>query len=172
MTSLDARPPLGVEVLQRRAARALILDRHDRVLLFRGLDPDRPERGCWWFTPGGGLNDGEDERSGLLREVREETGLVVDPEHVGPPVWHRVAEFLFAGQWYRQSEHFYLLRVSEHLVDTSGFEPLEASAVLSHRWWELPALAVSEDVVYPAALADQLRRLLDAGPPSEPYEVA
>ncbi|HYN75468.1 MAG TPA: NUDIX domain-containing protein [Candidatus Limnocylindria bacterium] len=172
MTSLDARPPAGVEVLHRRAARALILDRHDRLLLFVGLDPDRPERGSWWFTPGGGLNAGEDETFGLCREVREETGLNVDPALIGSPVWHRVAEFLFAGQWYRQSEHFYLLRVTDHVVDTTGFEPLEASAVQGHRWWDLDALASTDDVVYPSALAVELRRLLEVGPPSEPYEVA
>ena len=57
MTSLDARPPSGVEVLERRAARALLVDDHDRLLLFLGLDPDGPERGQWWFTPGGGLRD-------------------------------------------------------------------------------------------------------------------
>ena len=172
MTSLDARPPVGAEVLERRAARALLVDDRERVLLFVGIDPDRPERGRWWFTPGGGLQDGEDEPAGLVREVFEETGLVVDPAQVGAPVWRRDAEFLFAGQWYRQHERFFLLRIGSHTVDTSGFEPLEASAVQGHRWWDLDALAATDEPVYPVALATELRRLLVGGAPAQPYEVA
>ena len=172
VTSLDARPPVGAAVLERRAARALLVDDRERVLLFVGIDPALPERGRWWFTPGGGLNDDEDDAAGLVREVREETGLVVDPDQVGPPVWRREAEFLFADQWYRQSERFFLLRIGSHTVDTSGFEPLEASAVQGHRWWHLDDLAVTDEVVYPATLVAELRRLLADGAPEQPYEVA
>ena len=171
MTSLDARPPSGVEVLERRAARALLVDDQDRLLLFLGLDPHGPERGQWWFTPGGGLQDDEDEHVGLVREVREETGLVLDPAGIGQPVWCRVAEFLFAGQWYRQRERFFLVRIGSHTVDTSGFEPLEASAVQSHRWWDLEALAVTDQVVYPRTLAVELRKLLSGELPTQPHEV-
>jgi 8-oxo-dGTP pyrophosphatase MutT (NUDIX family) len=172
VTSLDARPPTGAEVLDRRAARALILDRRQRLLLFRGLDPDQPERGQWWFTPGGGLEEGEGLVTGLVREVREETGLELAADSVEAPVWTRRAEFLFAGEWYRQSEWFFLVRVESHDVDTSGFVPLEASAILDHRWWQLPELARTTDVVYPPRLAAELARLLVDGPPSTPYEVA
>ncbi len=171
MTSLDARPPVGVEVLERRAARALLLDDRDRLLLFVGIDPAGPERGQWWFTPGGGIKAGEDDRAGLIREVREETGLDLDIDLVGEPVWWRRAEFLFAGQWYRQLEHFYLLRVPRHDVDSTGFDSLEVSAILGHRWWDLTALATTDEVVYPAALAVEVRRLLDGDLPAEPYEV-
>ena len=171
MTSLDARPPSGVEVLERRAARALLVDDQDRLLLFLGLDPHGPERGQWWFTPGGGLLDDEDECAGLVREVREETGLELDPAGIGRPVWSRVAEFLFAGQWYRQRERFFLVRVASHTVDTSGFEPLEASAVQGHRWWDLEDLDATDEVVYPRSLAVELRRLLSGELPAQPYEV-
>ena len=43
----------------RQAARVVLLDDRDRVLLFRGFDPADPDRGSWWFTPGGGINPGE-----------------------------------------------------------------------------------------------------------------
>ena len=53
-------------VTDRRAARVLLVDAADRVLLFAGSDPLRPGDGSWWFTPGGGLDDGEDARTRVL----------------------------------------------------------------------------------------------------------
>ena len=159
-----------VDGSERAAARVLLLDGRDRLLLFLGVDPGRPEDGTWWFTPGGGLEPGELPDEGARRELAEETGLVA--EILDGPVWHRVAEFDFLGEHYRQSEVFYLARVDRHEVDTSGFQPLESSAIIDHRWWSLDELASTDDVVYPRALAAELRRILDEGLPAVPYEVA
>lgn len=171
VTDLDALPPPGAVVVERRAVRALVLDDRDRLLLFVGMDPDEPLRGQWWFTPGGGVEPGESDVVALVREVGEETGLHVDPGSVGVPVWLREAHFRFAAEWYLQREQFYLLRVASHQVDTSGFTPLEASSVLGHRWWTLEELATTHDVVYPNCLVAELAKLLAEGPPAQPYEI-
>ncbi len=151
------------DVVDRRAARVLLLDAAERVLLFHGCDPADDTAGSWWFTPGGGLDPGESPAQGAARELAEETGLVVRPEDLGPPVHARVATFRFAGGAYRQSEDFFVLRVDAHDVDTSGFSELETSAVLGHRWWtrgELrDAVAGGEPRVYPVELPDLLERV-------------
>ena len=54
---------------------ALIV-RDDRVLL--GRRRFEPGAGCWGL-PGGFLDEGEDPLDGLRREVREETGLDIEP---------------------------------------------------------------------------------------------
>lgn len=171
MTDLDAVPPQGAPVLERWAVRALLVDDLGSVLLFRGVDPGEPERGWWWFTPGGGIEPGESELVALQREIREETGIALDPELVGSAVWIRDTRFAFAGEWYHQREKFFLIRVHEHAVDTSGFTPLEAASVFGHRWWNLDELAASQDPVYPVRLAQELSRLLGDGPPAQPYVV-
>ncbi|MCW2607943.1 MAG: hydrolase [Frankiales bacterium] len=152
---LDA---VGTDPVDRQAARVLLLDAEERVLLFRGQDPREPERGTWWLTPGGGLDPGESAAQGAARELFEETGLRLDPSALGDPVHERVAEFVFDGQAYRQSEHFFLARVREHEVDTSGFTALEVSAMLEHRWWSPRELRDSDVVVYPEALPAVLAR--------------
>jgi 8-oxo-dGTP pyrophosphatase MutT (NUDIX family) len=133
------------------------------VLLFHGCDPADAAAGDWWFTPGGGLDEGEEPAQGAARELAEETGLRVRPEDLGPVVHERVAEFRFAGGAYRQSEDFFALRVDAHDVDTSGFTELEVSAVLGHRWWtpaELrAAVSNGDERVYPVELPDLLTRV-------------
>ena len=165
MTPLPAdTDPGAAEVVDRRAARVLLVDAEGRVLLFHGCDPADDTAGSWWFTPGGGLDPGETPAEGAARELAEETGLRVPAEALGAPVHGRVASFRFAGGSYRQTEDFFLLRVEAHDVDTSGFSELEVSAVLGHRWWTSEqlrgVLASGTDRVYPAELPDLLDRVL------------
>ena len=68
----------------RLAARVVLIDPAGRTLLFRGRDPGRPEAGTWWFPPGGEIEDGETPAEAARREVREETGVLL--EDVGEPV--------------------------------------------------------------------------------------
>ncbi|MFP5218680.1 MAG: NUDIX hydrolase [Actinomycetes bacterium] len=156
MTSL----PAGADVVERRAARVLLVDAAGRVLLFHGCDPLDAGAGSWWFTPGGGLDPGETPAQGAARELAEETGLLVAPEQLGAPVYARVAQFRFAGGAYRQSEDFFVLRVDAHDVDTSGFSELETSSVLGHRWWTPAELRGTADRVYPPELPDLVERAL------------
>ena len=157
MTSLPAGPD---EVVERRAARVLLVDAAGRVLLFHGCDPADASAGSWWFTPGGGLDPGETPAQGAARELAEETGLVVAPSALGGAVHARVASFRFAGGAYRQTEDFFALRVDAHDVDTAGFSELETRAVLGHRWWTVAELRETDDLVYPAELPDLVERAL------------
>ncbi len=68
----DAGGPLDL------AAHAVIADRRGRLLLLRrpAASECNPER---WEFPGGRIERGEGVRDALIREVREETGLAVEP---------------------------------------------------------------------------------------------
>lgn len=150
---------MSVPVVERRAARVLLLDGADRLLLFRGGDPAKPEAGTWWFTPGGGLDDGETLAEGARRELFEETGLHCDPRDLGAPVHEEHSVFEFAGMTLAQHSTFFVLRVDAHEVDTSGFEELEASSIVEHRWWPRSELRSTNEVVYPAGLPELLDRI-------------
>src|SRR5579864_2040558 len=89
----------------RPAARALIVDSAQRLLLFRG---ELPARGRWWFAPGGALEPGETYERALTRELLEETGIAVEISRLGRPVWTRDVPFIWQGALERHLEQFFL----------------------------------------------------------------
>jgi len=70
---------------ERLTARVVLLDPQDRVLLLKGRLPSQPQGPSFWFTVGGGLEDGESLAEAALRETLEETGLADVAR--GPVVW-------------------------------------------------------------------------------------
>jgi 8-oxo-dGTP pyrophosphatase MutT (NUDIX family) len=147
-----------MEAKERVAARVLLIDAEDRVLLFRGGDPAAPGL-RYWFTPGGGLDPGETFAEGAVRELYEETGLRVDPGTLGEPVHDEVAFFSFDGVKYRQEQRFYLVRVGRWEVSTAGFDGYEAETIDGHRWWSAAELERTDEAYYPTDLVAVLRRL-------------
>jgi 8-oxo-dGTP diphosphatase len=151
----------------RRAARAVILDPADRILLVRFEFPDH----VVWACPGGGLEPEETHETAIVRELLEEVGL--EAASIGPCIWTRehVIPFL-DGQWDGQIERFYLVR-------TDAFEPaprftpdqLAAEYVTAERWWTQHELSATDVVFAPRRLAALVDELLVDGPPSEPLPV-
>ncbi len=158
--------PTGPAAVTRRAARVLLLDDADRLLLFCGVDPGDPGAPRSWFTVGGGLEPGESMTGAAARELREETGLA--RVELGPLVWVRDTAFRFEGVAYAQREHFLLARVTSATVDTGGFNDIERRTVLGHRWWSATELAATTEVVYPPELAELLPALVAGEVPDPP----
>src|SRR4051812_17962875 len=140
---------------ERRAARVIVVDQDGAVLLLRGFDPTRPERGSWWFTPGGGLDPGETAPDAARRELAEETGLVIDA--LGEARFERDATFEFEGVTYRQHERYFVVRTDRFAPTRDGWTEVERRSVLEHRWWTVDELAATDAVIYPERLADHVR---------------
>ena len=147
-----------MDVQYRRAGRVLLVHR-GAVLLLRGSDPHRPQDGSWWFTVGGGCEEGESTAAAARREAYEETGLVL-PAELGPVVLHRTAEFAFEGVRWVQTEDFYLVGVDSDAVVTTGWTDLERRSVSDYRWWSPAELRATADTVYPEQLVSLLAPLI------------
>jgi 8-oxo-dGTP pyrophosphatase MutT (NUDIX family) len=135
----------------RRAARVLLVDDEERVLLFRGADPHRPGAGTWWFTPGGGIEADETPEQAARREVLEETGQRLG--ELGEVVLRSRSEFAFGGLHYDQSSVFYLVRTETFEVDRSRWSAIEVASIVDVRWWPVTVLSSCPEPVYPAGLA-------------------
>jgi len=152
------------EPTERDAVRALVLDRRDRVLLVLFRDNSGQ---TWWATTGGGVDEGELPEQALRRELAEEAGLF-DFE-LGPQIWRREHVFAWQGRIYRQRERVYLVRVDEH--DPAPTIDVVAEHVHDIRWWTLGELDATEERLVPQDLAEQVRAILEHGPPPAPIEV-
>ncbi|MBW4041809.1 MAG: NUDIX domain-containing protein [Acidobacteria bacterium] len=148
-------PPRAVV---RNAARVLLLDPEGRVLLVEGGDPADPGAGTWWFTPGGGVEAGEDARAAALREAFEETGHRV--AELRGPVARRSSVFPFDGRLIEQRELFFVARVPAFEPTTVGWTELEQRALAGLRWWTLDDLRATTATVYPEHLADLVAEAL------------
>jgi 8-oxo-dGTP diphosphatase len=64
-----------------RAAKAILIDPQEKAVLLLQRGETKRNSGRW-DIPGGGLEPGESAEEALLREIREETGVVLGPEAV------------------------------------------------------------------------------------------
>jgi 8-oxo-dGTP pyrophosphatase MutT (NUDIX family) len=154
----------------RRTARMLVVNGTGRVLLFR-CRLSEPPGATGWFTPGGGVTDGESLAQAAVRELGEETGLVVGADQLGPRValTEGYAELGWVNGWLR--DDFFLCRVDRHEVDTSGFGPHERAHVIEHRWWTAGELAATTEIVYPVGLGPLAAELAAGRLPAEPVRL-
>ena len=142
----------------RTRATLLVVDEQVSTLLIRGGDPDRPDDGEWWFPPGGGVEPGETVVAAAHRELREETGLVVDD--LGVVVHERRSRFSFRGTLYDAREHLFLVRVERFEPDVSGWTDDEREVLTAHRWWSPDELRSTTETIHPDDLADLVESLV------------
>lgn len=159
-------PANGLRI--RDAARALLLDTDQRVLLVRFEFPTATR----WALPGGGLEPGEDHIDALRRELEEEVGLL--DAMIGPQIWHRLHIVPFLnGEFDGQRERI-------HLVECAAFDPeprltwaeLNAEFVHELRWWTIDEIAASDANFVPRGLLVLLGALLRDGPPIDSIDVS
>lgn len=151
----------------RKAARAVVLDPDDRILLVRFQFPDR----VVWATPGGGIHDGETDEAAIRRELAEEAGL--GAFELGPQIWTRTHNVPFGGgRWDGQTERIYLVRVPcFEPAPMLSWDELRAEGMTAIRWWTPNELETADARFAPRRLPALVRTLLADGPPAEPIDV-
>ena len=132
---MSARP-----VRHRTTARVLPVNGRGEVLLLHGWDPVQPDA-PYWFSIGGAADGDEPLVAAAAREMREETGLAIEPADLGDPVAHENIEFDW-GFWHLvQDQTFFALRLDDTTgLHFDGLEPLEKGTIDQAAWWTPDAL--------------------------------
>jgi ADP-ribose pyrophosphatase YjhB (NUDIX family)/GNAT superfamily N-acetyltransferase len=150
----------------RQAARVVLLDEANAVLLLSGRDPAVKTAALYWILPGGGAHAGEALEDTARREVYEETGARLG--ELGPVVWQRYVSFPFDGRLFEQHESIFVVKTARFDVHPTALTELEVRSTTGSRWWSTDDLAMTKEAVYPPDLASLIAGWLIAGPPLAP----
>ncbi|MBM3130177.1 MAG: NUDIX domain-containing protein [Chloroflexi bacterium] len=115
-------------------AGALIVQENRVLLVLRAVEPFK---GCW-DIPGGFLEAGEHPRDGMLREVKEETGLDV-----------RVIELLsvYMDRYAIDGDDFFTLN-HYYIVEPIGGTLRAADEVSAYRWFPIDAPPNENEIAF------------------------
>ena len=117
------------------AAAALVVDEAGRLLLARrAVEPDAG----LWDTPGGFLDEGEDPRDGLRRELLEEAGVEVE-----------IGDFfgMYLDRYGPEEDAPYVLNLVWH-ASIAGGELEAADDVSELAWFERDALPLTDELAF------------------------
>lgn len=140
-----------------RTSGRVILTAGDDVLLLAAHEPDEPSQ-RFWFTPGGGVHEGESVRGAAVREVREEAGLViVETDLIGPvATWD--SRFTFVGTPIHQRNVYYWCSAATH-PGQPALTALEERMMDGSHWLPMSTVSDLDDPLYPPDLPILLGRL-------------
>ncbi|MQM27873.1 NUDIX hydrolase [Glycomyces albidus] len=160
----------GPKAIRRRTARALVLDRDDRVLLFHREATIRDVGDRYFYTPGGGVEPGETPAEAGARELLEELGLRIAAEDLGAPVatCYSLQQRIDTGAFVAADDTFFLVRATAADLDFTS--PAHASPA-GHAWLDPDAMDAAPARILPRGLPDLTRRILAEGPPETPIHI-
>ncbi len=154
----------------RLSSKLVVLDPAGRVLLLDCVDPGEPGT-TWQELPGGGPEPGEDAVAAGVREVLEETGVVVPCDAVGALQWSQVASYTWLRRRHTALFEGRVARLpAAPVVRSTRLTGPEAGTILAPRWWTRPELAAHPGRFFPRSLPALLPRLLAGERVEEPYD--
>jgi len=134
-----------------KRARAIIIDDH-KVLTIKRTKPNQ----TYWAIPGGGVEAGETNEQALIREIKEEIGLVIE-----------VGELLLKvnstkPETFGQTEYFYACNIVSGTIGSGDGPEFQANSnyigSYDFEWLNIQSLADID--LRPGAIKDWLMQLI------------
>ena len=150
-------PSPSLMARRRPSSRLLVLDQAHRLLLFRFSHRTGVLAGQdYWATPGGGLQAGETFGEAAIRELREETGIMVRVVE-GPIAQREFTLQMPDGEQVVADERFFVVRVGARTVSPDKWTTRESEVMVEHRWWTAADVEATDAMVWPDNLPHMLR---------------
>ncbi len=140
----------GFAVSRRPSARGVII-KDGRIALVYS------EKEKYYKFPGGGIEDGEDMKLALIREVKEEVGLTVIPESVeefGSVIRRQKSNYLPDTVF--EQENFYFFCRTEAYVSKQQLDDYEQEAGFSLRFVDIDEAIKANDEYRSEDLFDEI----------------
>ena len=95
----------------REAVRAIII-KDGKVALVKSLKENH------YKFPGGGIEDGESHIDTLIRETKEETGLIIKPDSIKECGFiHEIRKSIFNDDAFEQKSYYYFAKVEDEISE-------------------------------------------------------
>jgi ADP-ribose pyrophosphatase YjhB (NUDIX family) len=141
--------------------RVVIPDAEGRILLVRQAHDGRDI----WMVPGGAVMEGESSRDAAIREIMEETGLIV---HIGSLLWHVEEVSEARGQRF---VNFFLADIIGGKAELGSDPELEDKQVMQELGFFSREEIAALEHVYPDYLRDEIWNELSSPPTRNAYRI-
>ena len=128
----------------RETARAFIINEKKQIFLFKHDFNGRNR----WFTPGGGIEEGEKVLDALYRELEEELGVKKDQVTF---LSNDCIEYEYTSPLRKNGktkDYLYFVRLDKNNFDFKGFTETEARYVTGYKWMTLEDIRNEKNCVF------------------------
>ena len=147
----------------RRTARAIILNSNEKILLIQiNTQPLQSElshtASSFWVTVGGKIEKNESPETALIRELREEAGMITPP-HFKFLAW---GEQILSLKNFptRFIEKFFIMHTDEVDLKNTELTEEERRIIKNYRWWSISELKNTSETIFPPCLASLIETYL------------
>ena len=152
----------------RNTVRVLLLNDKNEILLIRIKKTENP----FWFTVGGGIDEGESLEEAAFREIYEETGITKDQVKLGPIVWKGELDYpADDNQLMRHKQKFIVAKTQKTKVYAAQPTEWEKKFAGEMSWFSLEKIKKSKETIFPKQLQKHLPDIISEKYPQKLIDI-